>query len=304
MSRQAPSQTGFALVELLIAMTIMLVILGATLTSFEGFNQRQVADERRSEAQESLRRGMDQLQRQLRNLATPAANVKSINRALGTDLIFQTADPLKRWVRYCIDPSDPATGSGGASLWSQTSATATMPAASSCPEPTGWGSRSSVGQAVVNGPARPVFTPNWPQTPGGDDITTDTSTITRIQTELWVDTNPGTAPDEQRLSSGVFLRNQNQVPVPAFTWAPGGHVLNASATTDQEGRRLDYYWYLGGSSAAPSGCEPDTPAPSSYLGSGVVLSVPALPAATQVVTLCVVDPGGLTATVSKEVSFS
>lgn len=307
MRQHVSSQAGFTLTELLIAMTIMLVILGATLTSFDGFTKRQVTEEHRIEAQESLRRGVDHLQRQLRNLATPAANVKSINRVLGSDLIFQTADPLKRWVRYCVDPSDPSIDTGGASLWYQISESSTMPAASSCPEPTGWSSPSSVGQAVVNyagGLVRPVFTPNWPQTAAGADITTDTSAITRIQTELWVDTNPGTVPDEQRLSSGVFLRNQNQAPVAAFTWAPGGHVLNASATTDQEGRRLDYYWYLGASSAVPPGCKPGTPAPSSYLGSGVVLTAPALAAGTQTVTLCVVDPGGLSATVSHAVTFS
>jgi prepilin-type N-terminal cleavage/methylation domain-containing protein len=309
MSEPVRSQAGFTLVELLIAMTLMLVILSATLTTLDGFGQRHRLEESRTDAQEGLRRGMDQLQRQLRNLATPSLGVPSIDRALGNDLIFQTADPLKRWARYCLDTSDPLIASGRASLWYQISAgaTNTPPAATSCPQTGGWSSTESVGEAVVNAlatgsrPATPAFTYNWP---AAAKASGDTSAITRIGTDLWVDTNPGAKPKEQHLTSGVFLRNQNQPPVAAFSWSPNapGVILNASTTTDFEGRRLDYHWYYGASPAIPSGCKPGTPA-TSYLGSGIVLpaTFPAGTTLPQNVTLCVVDPGDLTATRSKEV---
>lgn len=312
MKQRLRSESGFSLPELLMAMTLMLVILGATLTTLDGFGRNVRLDERRSEAQESLRRGIDHLERQLRNLATPAPGMKSIGRAHASDLIFQTADPQKRWVRYCIDPSDPLIAGGGASLWYQVSVDAsTAPPATSCPETTGWSSTTSAGQSVVNaggGLNRPVFFYNWPKDTTGNDVTTDTSTITRIRTQLWVDTNPGANPVEQRLASGVFLRNQNQVPVADFTWTPNGHgvVLNGSPTSDPERRRLEYHWYYGDAPAIPSGCKPPSPAPSSYLGSGIVLSA-TFTAATpspQSVTLCAVDPGGLTATIAKPVTFS
>ena len=103
MMRRLPDEDGFTLMEVIIAMTMMLVIMFATLSSLDSFRGRQQLDERRSQTQEELRRGIDHLERQLRNLATPQTAVKSIYRAEATDLIFQTADPQKRWVRYCIE---------------------------------------------------------------------------------------------------------------------------------------------------------------------------------------------------------
>ena len=310
--RRLRGQDGFSLPEVLIAMTIMLIVLGATLATLDSGRTRQKVDERRSESQESLRRGVDHLERQLRNLATPVSGVKSIYRAQGFDIVFQTADPAKRWVRYCLDPADPLTASGKANLWYQVSAAAsnTPPTGTSCPA-TGWSTQESVGQSVVNardGLARPFLSYNWPEDASGNAVTTDTSTITQVRTDVWVDVNPGSVPDEQRLSSGVFLRNQNQAPVAGFTWTPNGHgvVLNASKTTDFEGRRLNYYWYYGASPAIPPGCKPATPEPASYLGSGIVLKAefPAATLSPQTVTLCVVDPGDLQATLSKTVTFT
>lgn len=261
------NQDGFSLPEVLIAMTIMLVVMTATLAALDSYRTRQKLDDNRSETQDNLRRGVDHLERQLRNLATPVSLVKSIYRAEAADLVFQTADPQKRWVRYCIDTSDPQIASGTAGLWYQVSAEATdtPPTETSCPG-TAWSSQEVVGQGVVNardGLARPIFRYNWPQDGSGAPITSDTSAITQIRTELWVDTNPGASPPEQRLSSGVFLRNQNQKPVPGFTWTPNGHgvVLNASSTTDYEGRRLNYHWYYGASPTIPAGCAPPSRRP-------------------------------------------
>jgi prepilin-type N-terminal cleavage/methylation domain-containing protein len=312
MRRRLRQQDGFALPEVLIAMMIMLIVMGATLATLDSSRTRAKTDERRSEAQESLRRGVDHLERQLRNLATPVSGVKSIYRAQDFDIVFQTADPAKRWVRYCTDPGDPLIASGKANLWYQVSAAAsnTPPTGTSCPA-TGWSTQESVGQSVVNGReglARPLLSYNWPKDGSGNSITTDTSTVTHVRTDLWVDLNPGAVPVEQRLSSGVFLRNQNQAPVAGFTWTPSGHggVLNGSKTTDFEGRRLNYYWYYGASPAIPAGCKPATPEPASYLGSGIVLSAvfPAVTSSPQTVTLCVVDPGDLQATLAKTVTFT
>ena len=310
-------EDGFSLPEVLIAMTIMLVIMFATLSSLDSFRGRQSVDQRRAETQESLRRGIDHLQRQLRNLATPQPDVKSIYRAQAMDLVFQTADPQKRWVRYCVNPSDPLIAAGGASAWYGVSnvVSSTPPTTTACPG-AGWSTMQSIGTGVVNardGLARPLFSYNWPKDTAGNAITTDTSAITRIRADLWVDVNPGANPVEQRLSSGVFLRNQNQAPVAAFTACCAGTkvdghhiVLNASATTDFEGRRLNYYWYYGASPAIPArGCKPARDDEPSYLGNGVVLEAVLPPTASspQNVTLCVIDPGDLEARLAKQVTF-
>lgn len=316
MRNRLHSEDGFSLPELLIAMTIMLIVMLATLATLDSFRSRQALDERRSDTQESLRRGIDHLQRQLRNLATPQLNVKSIYRAQDTDLIFQTADPQKRWVRYCTDPSDPLIASGRANLWYGVSnvVSDTPPTAAGCPG-TGWSTMSPAGTSVVNtrdGLARSIFKYNWPRDGSGNEITTDTSAITRVRADLWVDVNPGASPPEQRLTSGVFLRNQNQAPVAGFTACcpvakvDGNHiVLNASSTTDFEGRRLSYYWYYGASPSIPVGCKPPATPPTSYLGSGIVLEavLPLTSASPQNVTLCAIDPGDLEARLTKQVTF-
>ncbi len=311
MTPRLSNQDGFSLPEVLIAMTIMLIIMGATLSSLDSFRSRQKLDERRSAAQEVLRRGMDHLQRQLRNLATPQALTKSIYRAGDYDLVFQTADPTKRWVRYCINPAQAQPAGGSASLRYGVFNGSTPPTTTTCDVGGTWNA-TLVGASIVNtrdSLARPVFTYNWPAEAEADD---DTSAITRIRSELWVDTNPGVSPVEQRLTSGVFLRNQNQAPVAGFTSTPGGTtaagfrvVLNGSATTDFEGRRLNYYWYYGAAPTIPTGCKPPTPEPSSYLGSGIVLEAlfPTGTSSPQSVTLCAIDPGDLQATLSKSVSF-
>ena len=314
MTPRLSNEDGFSLPEILIAMTIMLIIMGATLSSLDAFRSRQKLDQQRSDAQEVLRRGMDHLQRQLRNLATPQALTKSIYRAGDYDLVFQTADPTKRWVRYCINPATAQTAGASARLWYGVFNGASPPTTTTCAGGGTWNA-TAVGGAVVNtrdSLSRPLFTYNWPQAAGGGPNTSDTSAITRVRSELWIDPNPGVRPAEQRLTSGVFLRNQNQAPVPSFTSTPGGTtaagfrvVLNASATTDFEGRRLNYYWYYGAAPAIPTGCKPPTPEPASYLGSGIVLEAlfPTGTSSPQSVTLCAIDPGDLQATLSKSVSF-
>ena len=60
-------QGGFTLVELLVGMTISLILLGATLTTFNRFAERNDTDARNDSA-ELARRSLDVQARQLRNL--------------------------------------------------------------------------------------------------------------------------------------------------------------------------------------------------------------------------------------------
>ena len=71
------------------------------------------------------------------------------------------------------------------------------------------------------------------------------SEITTIGVDLFVDVSPTLPPAETELSSAAFLRNQNQVPVAAFTdTATGaGHVLlNAGGSSDPDNQQITFKW--------------------------------------------------------------
>lgn len=309
-------QDGFTLPELLTAMTLFLAILGATLGTFDGFVTRTATTTKLNDAADQARTSMERLARQLRNLASPTtANVKSIERATADDLVFQTVDPAKRRVRYCLNSSNPAKST----LWVQTQAFALngadpgLPSTSDCPGSvaTGWSDQRVAAADVVNrynGAGRNVF--YYPGL-GADG---DTAKITLIRSELFLDTNPAKDPAEISIATGAFLRNQNQNPVLAdISVVPAGSrrfILNGSEAYDPEGRTLDYFWYKGNGStpaSLPTCADAATQTGGGYTCIGRGLSIeyifPAADPSPQKITLRVVDPGGLSATFTKVVGL-
>lgn len=243
MSRLHHDQAGFTLVELLLVCVLMLIVLGATLTTFASFQSNSETNARQNDSQEEARRGIDALARELRNLASPTnEQPEAVKRAQAQDLIVQSvanthpAGSLNsrstQYVRYCYD-------SAQARVYRQrlTWTTATdpdYPAGTDCPA-SGWElTEFAVGDVVNDG--RPLFTYN----------SGALTNITEVSTTLYVDVNPGRRPVETTISTTVFLRNQNRVPIARFTAAPtaGGKILlNGSASEDPEERALRYFWY-------------------------------------------------------------
>lgn len=300
MRRLAHEQSGISLPELLLSMILMLIVLGATLTTFTNFESDSARAAARNESQDAVRRNVGQIARELRNLASPNATVpQAVERAQPADLVFQTVDPVwpggatqnagnVRRMRYCLEGDAPAR------MWMQwqtwlDSTPPAVPADTACPG-AGWTGQRVVAQGVTNG-SRAVFTYNAAQA----------AAISAVNVALLVDMDPLRPPGETRLRSGAFLRNQNRAPTAAFvpTVATGGKVtLNGSASSDPEGQPLTYVWMEGVSDGVDGNVGPG----ERKLGAGITCECPTnadafptqrLAPGTYKVWLEVTDPGGL-----------
>jgi prepilin-type N-terminal cleavage/methylation domain-containing protein len=300
-------QRGFTLIEVLIVCVLFLIVTGATLTAFTSFTTSHRRTEIQHDQAEEARLGLDVAARQLRNLANPTtAATTTIDTANGYDFIFQTSDPNKTWVRYCLDTTPPG-GTDKARLWEAESVGALnggMTAPGNCPG-TGWAKTRVISANVSNrvgGIDRDIFT--YECTAGSPATCPTTSAqfprITNVGLELYVDTKRTDTIKEMRVSTSVFLRNQNEPPTATATWtrtASKTVILNASGSVDPEGRTLRYYWFKG---TAPTLADfPDCNSnPTNSLGEGITLTQQFTQAALTPITywLVVRDPGCLTAT--------
>jgi type II secretory pathway component PulJ len=300
----------FSLTGLLVAMTLFIIVLGATLLIFEtGLRvQRDTTD--RADAQEQARTTIDTLTRQLRNLASPTPDQPlALDRKGPTDLIFQTVDPVKQGanqnvanvkrVRYCLS---------GTKLYRQelryiVAKLPEAPGDTACPG-AGWeNAKDYVVADHVNNNARnlgrPVFIYN----------AATAADVTSIRVDLFIDLQDQKGPQETQIASGVFLRNQNRKPIPSFTGTKtaGGIVLNGSTSVDPEGDPLIYCWY---DAVAPDVANPPMPCPrgktslfgnvGGYVGAGVVYTYGAATLPRNI-TLITLDPANLQASLTKSV---
>jgi len=285
-------EAGFTLIELLVSMSLITVVVMATISAFVSFNRNERVNRLQNESQDEARLTMERLASQLRNLASPNDfTPKSVEKAEPYDLVFLTVDAVKpvgsvnarniKRVRYCMG----TVANGKASLirQEQTWQVVNPPPSFStagCPNAS-WGNSTVVAEDIVNtAQATPV--PVFTFTPGPSPV----EDITAIRANLVVDWNPGAAPIASDLKSGVFLRNQNRAPVASCTAQYSGNgkqvALNGSASEDPEGFNMKVYdWYIDGKTA------PDPPD-----ASGVV-AVVTVPSGTHQFRLHVEDQGGL-----------
>jgi type II secretory pathway pseudopilin PulG len=289
--RRLGHQGGWTLIELLIGSTIMLLVLGASLSAFEVFLGTNRRNSAQNDAQQYARMSTDQLSRQLRNLAGPTDGVpQGFDRIGAYDIVFLTVNPTGpvqgqnvsnvQRVRYCLDSATPAK------LWTQTQSWTTasppaVPSTASCPD-SGWGNQTVAANFVtnrINGQDRPVFAFN----------SSDPAKVNEVRTDLYIDPDTTHSPPETYLQSGVFLRNQNQAPTASLQATGGnkGHViLNASASSDPEGQTLTYAWDDGGTKLTSSAAVWDYQTTSG----------------PHTIRVTVSDPSGLTATASQQVT--
>lgn len=282
------AEAGVSVVEAVVVSALLVVVLGATLGAWAEFEDTSGDKIRQNEAQQEARRAIDQVQTELRNLASPTNELpRAVEKAEPHDFVFQSIGARRpdgslnernaRRVRYCADHV-------GKRVWRQqqtwTTATAPqLPATTACPEAPvagGWSAGSVVARDAVNGPDRPLFAYNR----------TALDEITEVGVRLWVDADPARRPYETELASGAFLRNQNRRPAASFTATVSGSdvVLNGSGSSDPEGRSLAYQWYDGGA----------------LVGEGIVYTYkPPTPGEHQM-HLIVRDPAGLSHTAATQ----
>ena len=301
MSRLMGEESGFTLVELLFASVLMIVVLGATLAALTSVERTSATNVRQNDNQDQVRRALDGLSRELRNLASPTDELpEAIARATASDLIFQSVARTKpspsanarntQRVRYCVDAD-------AKKLWRQEQtwslvAAEPMPTATQCPAAPaagGWDTQRVAAENVVNG-ARPVFAYN----------AVEPTQITEIRASVFADATPGRAPGESELETSVFLRNQNRAPIAQFTAAVNGTsiLLNGSQSSDPEQKALEYYWY-DDTNTSPCAPAPPPEVPQvGCVGEGIVFSYapPPLQLGPKEVYLVVRDPAGLTHT--------
>jgi type II secretory pathway pseudopilin PulG len=296
----------FNLVGVLVAASLMIVVLSATLTTFNGFYQGQSDQQKRVEADDRARVAVDQMAREMRNLATPTnLDPAAVDLATAYDMVFETVAPtlpaggqlsnnptnVER-VRYCL--STPAAD-GTRSLYrmeqlpSALAAGTAMPSTSACPG-AGWSNARAMAAGLTNtygGQGRPAFSFN----------SATLNLITRVHADLFVDIDPTHGPAEQEISTGVYLRNQDRPPTAAFTWSTtsGVATLNASPSSDPDNDPMAYCWYDAGFAGSFGSC-----------GAGSIGDTPVVryrtTSGSHTFTLTVSDPSGLSATVSHQVT--
>jgi type II secretory pathway pseudopilin PulG len=303
--RRLSDQRGITLVELLVASFVSMVVLGATMSLVIVMARGAKNDDLQNEAQQTARQTLDNMARELRNMASPtsllgsaaaATAPRSIDRDLPNDLIFKDVDqvqpagslnkPNVRRVRYCLRSTTPSNGV--LYLQTQTWRTATdpaQPADTACPG-AGWTTTRIVTNHVTNAVGnRGVFT----YTGDAGTVTgTDSSSradISRVAATIYVDADVNQQPLETQLSTSVFLRNQNREPIASTS---GSQVLNTttrtiqlngSASQDPEGQTLTYEWWMDG---------------TQKIGTGVLFQYQ-VPAGAHTFVLKVFDPANLEA---------
>lgn len=309
MSRGA-DQAGWTLVELLIATTLMLLILGATLGTFERFIANESLQQKQNDSQDAGRSAIDLLSKRLRNLASPrppGVQSATLERATPTDLIFRTVSRngpnsgqnvgnVYR-VRYCQSTAQPNYLMFQSQSWTSAVPPA-VPADTACPG-AGWDAGTTIVAArdVRNSTTptpRPIFSYGMTD---GTSFTTVPSTrlaeVIAIRPDLFTDVNPGKPPVEVETKTSVFLRNQNRPPTANISVTVTGQTvtLNAAGSVDPEEQLLTFYWKDGSTDLIQG------PGP-------MVLKLANVPrGSTHTYTLTVTDPDGLSDTDSQTVTI-
>jgi prepilin-type N-terminal cleavage/methylation domain-containing protein len=281
MTARLTDERGLTLIELLVASTLMLIISAAALTTLDQFVRLSGNSDRRLDQQDRVRTAARSIIHELRDVAASPERPTIIEQSDDFDIVFKTvADGaasgantmhLQR-VRYCLAGNrNSATVRQQTQTWT-TATPPAIPSTATCPS-AAWGSSTVVGEDITNragSQERPLFA--YRRTAAGE--------VQSISVKLYLDIDPAKEPPESLAETGVFLRNQNRVPVATFTATPAGigHILlNASDSVDPEDQPLEVRWFDG----------------SKAIGRGTIFDYNAKTRGAHQITVEVTDVGGL-----------
>jgi Tfp pilus assembly protein PilW len=195
-------QRGYTAIELLVASTIFIVVLVATLGPLDGVWRTTKINEQQNASQETARQAVDSL---VSDLRSAGGQTQLVEKAGTSDLVFKAVDPLTnpsgsnpdnvKRVRYCLS---------GSTLYKQqqtwtTAAPPAVPSTTSCPD-AAWtpAGGTIVATDIVNG-STALFLYD----------TATLANVKQVEIDVLADTTPGANPKTAELKTAVTLRNAN-----------------------------------------------------------------------------------------------
>lgn len=175
MRRTLRCEDGFTVIELLAAMTVMVVILFGTLGAFDAFSSESEANTKLTQAQDTARREIDLMTRAARNATPVGAQLEAITRPSAggavNDVIFGTygtdASTTPKFVRYCVNTIT-------RSLWREQSPNAIgADPGGACPSAGAWTRQRLLNGTVANTASLPAFTVDTARRAIGIDLRID-----------------------------------------------------------------------------------------------------------------------------------
>lgn len=209
------SEEGLTLVELLVSMTVMIAVLGATLSALDAFQGNSQAAQTTNAAQDAARAALTRMTGDLRD-ATGTGTTAAVLSATPWNLVVQAPDqattptpsnPMNLdLVRFCLDTTT-------RQLWRQS-----QPITSPSPNMTGncpdssWATSAQLAVNVSNGGTNRVFTYNAQNPSDVNAPTPALAAINSIRIRLLIDAGYARNGRTRQEATGVYLRNVGQGP--------------------------------------------------------------------------------------------
>ena len=301
-------ERGFTLIEVMLVCSLFLVVLGATLTAFTAFTTNHRRGREQQDQAEEARVGLDVAARQLRNLANPTVNGVDDDRPRARPMTSSSRPRIPprpgcataRRRRAAVAQRRAPVGGGELDRHAQHRHARLLPG-------NRLGDRSH--RRRPRSPTRPeASTARYSNTsavrrqPASCPASAaEYSRITNVGIELFVDDKVGDSLREMRVSTAVFLRNQNEPPTAARHFDPEGDEDRSSSTARPRPTprvaRCEFFWFTGTAPTAADFAD-CTAAPANAAGTGVTYTHTFTEAVGATVNLWLVvrDPGCLTNT--------